>query len=229
MVSSWFHLTLHYVRGSQWRFYSNPFFLPHRNKFKHTTVFDFRFSGWVDWPSLVLLRTQLCLLMANDDLIKSCIVCEVTDPEMFKTALVLKLFLLDVLHCHYFKNSQNTVLWQYRVTPERKCTFMDVGLILKQGRARTASLCLLQIPEIYTSKPSVHRNGATARGSIILRVTKTGAIHKLFRVIPIKIPMCALLEDMIRWQPFWERREEKCHRKEKVKMYFATCLLHSTG
>lgn len=43
---------------------------------------------------------------------------------------------------------------------------------------------MLQIPEIHTSKPSVHRNGATARSSIILRVIKTGALHKLFCVIP---------------------------------------------
>lgn len=43
---------------------------------------------------------------------------------------------------------------------------------------------LLQIPDIYiyTSKPSVHRNGATARGSIILRVTKIGATYKIFSV-----------------------------------------------
>lgn len=45
---------------------------------------------------------------------------------------------------------------------------------------------MLQIPEIYTSKPSVHRNGATARSNIILRVTKIGAMHKLFCVIPIQ-------------------------------------------
>lgn len=42
---------------------------------------------------------------------------------------------------------------------------------------------MLQIPEIYTSKASVHRNGVTARESIILRVTKIGAIYKICCVV----------------------------------------------
>ena len=45
---------------------------------------------------------------------------------------------------------------------------------------------LLQIPEIYTSKPSVHRNGATARGSNLLRVTKIVAVYQTVCLVLIE-------------------------------------------
>lgn len=50
-------------------------------------------------------------MVVNNDLMKSCIVSEVQiDTEMLKMVLVLKLFLLNVLCRHYFKNPRNSLM-----------------------------------------------------------------------------------------------------------------------